>query len=187
VGGLLIMAVLALLFAAGLEIEGLERARKENVESHEWPAVAATVDACYLDRYYPFQKDGGGVIYNVQCRFTYSINGVAYKSTTETPGNHHSFRHPEQLPDDALRMEAWAHQHKKGSIQVVHYDPANPAKISLAGADDEIRSNTAAIALTSARQSCLLGIVLLPVALVARRMTTQKDKSDPSAVGISNL
>ena len=153
VGGLFIISVLALLFAAGLEIEGLGRTRKVQVELQEWLPVAGTVDACYLDRHYPFQGRGGGAIYTVQCRFHYSVNGVSYESMTETLGNHHSFRDPAQLPADALRMQAWATQHKKGSTQIIHYDPANPAKISLAGADDEIRSNTAAIALTSARQA----------------------------------
>jgi len=164
------IAFLSLVLAAGLQIEGLSRTRKERLQSDEWPPVTAKVIGCYFDRYHSINSHQA-VIYKVYCKFSYSINGAEYESRTETVGERHSFSNPAQLPADALQMDAWARRHKKGSVQVVHYDPANPTKISLAGADDDIRTNTAAIALTSARQATFVAIGLLLLALLTRRLS----------------
>lgn len=174
-GGLFLITFMSMMFAAGLEIQGLYRAHQERIQLQEWPAVTARVMHCYLDQYYPFQRDGGGVIYLVHCRFSYSVAGSEFTSTVDVPGEHHNIRHPAQLPDDALHMKSWAARRPKGSFQVIHYDPANPESISLAGAADEIRSNTSAISLTAARQAICLGLGLLLTAILALQ-TVRKRK-----------
>jgi len=166
--GLFALAVVALLFGIGLQVEGLWRRHQEQIESQEWPAVTASVVGCFLAPYYPFQKNGGGVVYTVQCRFRYSANGTEYESMVESVGYHHSFPHPNQLPEDALQMEAWAKRHKKGSPQVIHYDPESPQRISLAGADDQISQITSAVALTGAKKAFILSLAFLLLALLAR-------------------
>lgn len=165
--GLFAIAVLALLFGTGLQVEGLWRRHQEQLESLQWPAVTANVIGCFLAPYHPFQKDGGGVVYNLQCRFRYSVKGTEYESMTESVGYHHSLSHPSQLPEDALQMEAWAKRHKKGSLQVIHYNPENPQRISLAGADEQISQHTSAVALTGAKKAFILSLAFLLLALLA--------------------
>ena len=176
IAGLFLITFLAIFFAAGLEIEGLWRARQERIESQVWPAVTAVVDRCALDRW-AGANSRPSVSYQIRCTFTYSVNGTDYQSRTQTVGQRHSsFGSPQDLPPDALRMEAWAKQQKKGSPLVIHYDPANPATISLAGADNAFRTNTAAVSLTAARQVALLAALLFLASLLARAVTRRPTK-----------
>ena len=108
----------------------------------------------------------------MRCRFAYVVNSVPFQSRVILPGKHHSLQNPEQLPPDAIQMQAWANHHKKGSQLTIHYDPSNPAEISLAGEGDEIRTNSAAIALVSAKQAAIVGGLLLGLAALARRLTS---------------
>jgi|ERR1051325_10848330 hypothetical protein len=77
----------AMIFAAGMAAEGLQRAYQERVETM-WPSVVGHVAGCYLDRSYPFRSDGGGVNYGLRCRFVYSVNSVAYQSSINVQGKH---------------------------------------------------------------------------------------------------
>src|SRR5882724_8095256 len=168
---LFVITFLAIFFAAGLEIEGLWRARQERIEAQVWPAVTAVVDHCALDRW-AGANGRRSVSYKIRCSFTYSVNGIDYLSRTQTVGQRHSsFGSPQDLPPDALRMEAWAKQHKKGSPMLIHYNPANPANISLAGADNAFRTNTASVSLTAARQVGLLAALLFVASVLARKLT----------------
>src|SRR5215472_6045213 len=40
-----------------------------------WPAATATLQTCSVDPYYPFKSDGGGTVWNIECRVTYAANG----------------------------------------------------------------------------------------------------------------
>jgi len=168
---LFVITFLAILFASALEIHGMWRARQERIESQVWPAVTAVVDHCALDRW-AGANSRPSVSYQIRCTFTYSVNGTDYLSRTQTVGQRHSsFGSPQDLPPAGIRMEAWAKQHKRGSPMVIHYDPANPANISLAGADDAFRTSSAAISLAAARQVAILAALLFVASLLARTLT----------------
>jgi hypothetical protein len=176
VTGLYVITFFAIFLAAGLEIQGLFQTHQERIESQVWPAVTAVVDGCALDHY--SRSSRRSVTYKIRCRFTYSVDGTDYQSRTQTVGQRRSsFGDSEYLPPDALPMEAWAQQHKKGSPMVIHYDPANPANISLAGADNAFRTNTAAISLTAARQVTLVAAILFLASLLARRFARPSSKT----------
>ena len=118
---LFLVSFLGLILAAGLEIEGLWRAHRERIEAQVWPSVSATVLGCNLDPYYPFTGDGGGVNYDVRCRFSYVVNSVPFQSSVSLPGKHHAIQYPAELPPNAIHMKAWANQHKKGSQFTIHW------------------------------------------------------------------
>jgi hypothetical protein len=174
IAGLYLITFFAIFLAAGLQIQGMFQTRQERIESQVWPAVTAVVDGCALDHYSASSRRS--VTYKIRCRLTYSINGTDYQSRTQTVGQRHSsFGNPQDLPPDAQQMETWVNQHKKGSPMLIHYDPANPANISLAGADNAFRTNTAAISLAAARQVAFLAALLFLASLLARTFNRPRE------------
>jgi hypothetical protein len=176
VAGLFVVTFLALFFGAGLEIQGILRARQERIESEVWPAVTARVDGCSLDRYSRVNSQRSAS-YKIRCTFSYSVNGIDYLSRTKTVGSRQSsFWNVSGQSSDAMRMQSWAEAHKKGSLMVLHYDAANPANISLAGADIAFRTDSAAVSLAAARQVGLLAAALVVASLIARKLTRPASK-----------
>ena len=174
VAGLYLITFFAIFLAAGLQIQGMFQTRQERIESQVWPAVTAVVDGCALDHY--SRSSRRSVTYKIRCRFTYSVDGTDYQSRTQTVGQRRSsFGDPDYLPPEAQQMEAWAQQHKKDSPMLIHYDPANPATISLAGADNAFRTNTSAISLTAARQVGVLAAILFVASLLARKFNSSRN------------
>src|ERR1700757_2771395 len=75
------------------------------------------------------------------------------------------------------RMDNWARLHPPGSLQVIHYNPENPVQVSRAGADEQFRTNSAAISLRASNQILPLGAVLLLAALLTRYFTLRSGQS----------
>jgi hypothetical protein len=74
-------------------------------------------------------------------------------------------------------MDNWARLHPPGSLQVIHYNPQNPAQVSLAGADEQFRTNTAAISLHASNQILPLGLILLLAAVLTGYFTSRSAES----------
>jgi hypothetical protein len=70
-------------------------------------------------------------------------------------------------------MDNWARLHPPGSLQAIRYNPKNPAQVSLAGADEQFRTNTAAISLRASNQVLPLGVFLLLAAVLTRYFTSR--------------
>ena len=169
VTGLYLITLLAISLSIGLQIEGMSRANQERTEAKVWPPVTAQVLKCYVDRTSGVRRRTN--VYKIECKFAYVVNDRAYESRTETIGQRYSRWNPYSQPADAPLLEAWVNQHKKGSTMLIHYDPANPAKISLAGADDPLRSNSSAISLTAAKQAGAFAAILFLASLIAWKRT----------------
>ena len=173
IAGLYLITFLAILLAIGLQVEGMSRASQERMEAEVWPPVTAQVLACYVDRSSGVRRRSG--VYKIQCKFAYVVNDKAYESRTQTIGQRYSRWNSNSQPADAPQMEAWVNQHKKGSTEIIHYDPANPSKISLAGADSVLRSNSAAVSLAAAKELAPLAAILFVASLFAWKRTRPTD------------
>lgn len=92
-----------------------------------WPASTATLQRCSVDPYYPFRRDGGGVVWNIDCRVTYPARGEQVASRIRS----RSARGDAEVE----RMRRWVAQHRPGSPITVHYDPADPQSAVLTAAD----------------------------------------------------
>jgi hypothetical protein len=60
---------------------------------------------------------------------------------------------------------------------VVHYNPQNPREVSLAGVDNEFRTNTAAISLKASDQFAIFGATLLLAAMLARYVSQRSART----------
>jgi len=171
VGGLFLIAYMALILGIGLRFEAASRARQENTERNEWLPVTAHVKSCFLVQDHPVSAQRS-VIFKIDCRFKYTVNGTEYIGSTETIGPHHGLYRGAPPPPEAARMDDWARRHLPGSSQVLHYNPKNPAQVSLAGADEQFRTNTAAISRHASNKVLPLGVALLLAAVLTRYFTS---------------
>ena len=176
VGGLFLIAYMALILGIGLRFEAASRARQENAERNEWLPVTAHVKSCFLVQDHPISAQRS-VIYKIDCRFKYKVNGTEYIGSTVTIGPNHGLYRGAPPPPEAARMDDWVRRHPPGALQVIHYNPQNPAQVSLAGADEEFRTNTAAISLRASNQILPLGLVLLLAAVLTRYFTSRSAQS----------
>ena len=172
VGGLFLIAYLTLLLGIGLRFEAASRARQENAERNEWLPVPARVKSCFLVQDHPISAQRS-VIFKIDCRFKYTVNGTEYTGSTVTIGPQHGLYRGAPPPPEAARMDDWARRHPPGSLQVIHYNPQNPAQVSLAGADEQFRTNTAAISRNASNKVLPLGVVLLLAAVLTRHFTSR--------------
>ena len=176
IGGLFLMACMALFLGIALRFEAASRARQENAERNEWLPVTARVKSCFLVQDHPISAQRS-VIFKIDCRFKYTVNGTEYIGSTATIGPQHGLYRGAAPPPEAARMENWARLHPPGSLQVIHYNPENPVQVSLAGADEQFRTNSAAISLRSSDQILPLGALLLFAALLTRYFTLRTAQS----------
>jgi hypothetical protein len=175
-GGLFLIAYVALFLGIGLHFEAASRARQENAERNEWLPVTAHVKSCLLVQDHPISAQRS-VIFKIDCRFKYTVNGTEYIGSTVTIGPPHGLYRGAAAPPEAARMDNWARLHPPGSLQVIHYNPKNPAQVSLAGADEQFRTNAAAISLRASNQILPLGVVLLLAAVLTRYFTSRSGQS----------
>ena len=82
-----------------------------------WPAATATLQRCSVDPYYPFRSDGGGVVWNIECRVSYPANDEQVQSRIRS----RSARGDAEVEE----MRRWVDQHRSGSAITVRYDPAD--------------------------------------------------------------
>jgi hypothetical protein len=163
---------LALLAAFAFLADGAPRAYQLQTEATKWPAVEARVMECSIRGIYRYRGRTWGTDNQVQCAFHYEVAGLEYEEKI-TAGSS-VFQSNEQIvlgkPKVTLGMlREWVKRHPRGSLQTVHYNPANPQQISLAGADEDLQISTAEGQLSIGRTFFFTGIGLLLAGMLARK------------------
>jgi hypothetical protein len=92
-----------------------------------WPVVSAVVDRADIVASSRAPKDGGGTVWKLRCRVRYELSG---EQQAVTLTSHSVFTEAE-----ALRLQAWAAQHRNGSHIDVRYDPSRPNQAAFASAE----------------------------------------------------
>lgn len=185
-GGIFLIALLGLAFSAGLMIEGLWLLHTERVQAEDWPAVEANVVSCFLTDDAPISRKNGRITYySVLCEFRYTLSGADYESSTRSSG----YQAPKSadhshLPAKVIEMERWIHQHPKGSLQTIHYDPRNPQNISLAGADEEIQAVTGRGVLEASRGALPVAVGILALGFVLRLLINRRPQSGQESLAV---
>lgn len=170
---------LALLTALAFLADGARRAYQLQTEATKWPAVEARVMDCAIRQIYRYRGKTWGTDNQVQCAFHYEVAGLEYEEE-KTVGSP-VFESNKQIvlgkPEVTLGMlRDWVNRHPRGSHQTVHYNPADPHQISLAGADHDLQISTAGGQLAIGRTLFFIGIGLLLAGMLARnrvRNTTE--------------
>jgi Protein of unknown function (DUF3592) len=169
---LFVLSCLTFILSGLFVLDGHSRERRLQTETG-WPTVEARIDTCFVGQYR--RRQAGSYLFYVHCSYSYSVNGIAYKSHTSTPRTAQS--------DMMTRMVEWVHRHPKGQRQVIHYDPGDPSRVSLAGADHEIQAQTAEAKYGAARVMAMCSLALLIAAFVASKVRESANASglDPAA------
>jgi hypothetical protein len=108
-----------------------------------WPETSATVRSCSLRRDYPFQRNGGGVVFWIRCDLQYTAAGGTHATRLES-STRHTGRSGTMLtmrggsfvverPEPELA--AWIKRHPPGSLLTIRYDPARVESATFVGGD----------------------------------------------------
>ena len=165
------LSLVTFIFSGLFALDGWNRERQLKIETG-WPTADATINSCFVSQYRKVRA--GGDFFYVYCSYSYSVNEVLYKSHTRTTSTTQS--------DMVALMNGWVHEHHKGQHQVLHYNPADPSQVSLAGADNEIQTQTAEAKYHAGRVVAMFALGLLIAAVIAGKV---RDESSELATGAS--
>jgi len=163
--GLMILAgALALLGSFVFLAVGGSRSYQQHVEATKWPAVEAEVVVCDIQKSYGYSGRNWGAKSQARCVFRYEANGSMYEERKLAGSRVFESKRQILLTRPALtvgQIAAWVQRHPRGSTQTIHYNPANPHEISLAGADAELQTNKPEDQLRVGQVFALIGIALV--------------------------
>jgi hypothetical protein len=163
--GLVILAgALALLGSLVFLAVGGSGCYQQRVEATKWPAVEAQVVNCDVQRSSGYSGRNWGTKSQARCVFRYDANGTTYEES-KLAGSR-VFQSKRQIvltrpPVTVEQIAGWVQRHPRGSTQTIHYNPANPHEISLAGADSELQANKPEDQLKVGGLFALLGTILV--------------------------
>lgn len=175
--------VLSLLVACLFLAVGGVRAYQDHMRATQWPAVEAQVNECLIHKYYTVRSHVSGEQDQVRCSFQYEIGGVSYQQEKDAGSS--VFYSPKQMilvqpKITREKLHLWISRHPKGSAQTIHYNPADPREISLAGADDEIQQNASRVQLKIAATLFSVSAVFLFIGFAARQRARSFAAPDPN-------
>jgi Protein of unknown function (DUF3592) len=163
--GLMILAgALALLASLVFLGVGGSCSYQQHVEQTKWPAVEAQVVNCDVRRSYGYSGRNWGTKSQARCVFRYDANGSTYEETKLAGSRVFESKRQILLTRPAVtvgQIAGWVQHHPRGSTQTIHYNPANPHEISLAGADAELQANKPEDQLRVGQVFALIGIALV--------------------------
>jgi hypothetical protein len=158
----------ALLLAAAAGWYGYRR----HVELARWPAAVASVSGCRVHTSYDAWHGDARALHHVECVFRYATDDVA-RTVTSRVGDTVSVvrgRIEITLPAVSLgSVRQWVRRHPDGATETIHWDPADPGRISLAGVDDDVSTRTPGAYARAAAIFAALGGVFLAGGVLARR------------------
>ena len=169
---ILLFAYLVLFVSLVFLADGGWRSYEQYVETAKWPAAEAQVIGCSVDFTYGYDGRIYGRKFQPRCSLHYEVNGVPYDAN-KLAGSI-VFVSDKQIeltkPKVTVAMQRdWARLHPRGSFLTIHYDPADPHQVSLAGADAALQKNTPAEQLSIGQGLFLFGIVALLAGMFFRK------------------
>ena len=171
-GYVFLLAYLMLFVAFIFLANGAWRAYEQYVETTKWLPSEAQVIGSSVDFSYGYDGKIYGKKYRARCLLRYEVNGLAYD--TEKFAGSIVFVSNKQIeltkPKVTVAMlRDWTRAHSRGTSLTIHYDPADPHRISLVGADAGLQKNTPAEQLSIGQGLFLSGMALLLFAMFARK------------------
>jgi Protein of unknown function (DUF3592) len=169
-GLLLVFGCLMLFGSVAFGADAGWRTYRRYVESTQWPAIDAELADCRIHTWYDSTHGRRRSSHYVQCVFRYEVADRSYETKADVGSTVSVVDGQINLTQPSVSLaslERWVHQHRKGSIETIHYDPSNPRSISLAGVDDEISIGTPTTSLQGVALFGCAGMILL---VVGRRL-----------------
>lgn len=165
-----------LLVGAMFLLDGTWRSYRQYVEGTLWPPVEARVVRCSVSGSWhyagtPSSRNIMGETSYVRCTFDYEAGGLPRQSTMNVGNTVFSspWRKPFGPAVTVAGMHAWIARHPSGSVLTVHYDPSDSNRISMTGADGELRTDLPKARFQIGTLSTIFGIILLAITRLARK------------------
>lgn len=107
----------------------------------------------------------------VRCTLDYAADGFSRESTVNVGDRIFSsrWRNPWASVITVSAMHAWIRRHPSGSVLTVHYDPPDPGRISMAGTDRELRTDSPKDEIQFGMVGTIIGMVVLTLVRVATK------------------
>jgi hypothetical protein len=107
----------------------------------------------------------------VRCTLDYAADGFSRESTVNVGESIFSsrWRKPWASVITLSAMHAWIRRHPSGSVLTVHYDPSDSGRISMAGADRELRTGSPKDEFQFGMVGTVIGMVVLALVRVATK------------------
>jgi hypothetical protein len=149
-----------MLFCASLMLlDAGWRAYRTRIVESQWIQVPAQVKKCSVGVYYPFVRDGGGVLYSLRCRLNYEFASRTYEYELRTVGG--------RSPSMRSRIGQWVSENGPGTALTVSINPSNPNELIVASSLPLRQFRTAREALLTAFAFGAPGLLLV---IIARRL-----------------
>ncbi len=173
VGGVLVLfgaftLLCALMLGAGAGWYGYRR----SLESGRWPTATARLSDCRLLTTYDSWRARARALHHVECVFQYEANGAARTTTARVGDTASVVRGQIEITTPAVSrasLARWVNRHPSGTSETIHYDPADPDRISLVGVDDDVATKTPAAYLRAATTFASIGAGLVVAGGFVRR------------------
>jgi hypothetical protein len=147
-------------------------AYRRHEESTTWPPAAARLTACRVHTSYDGWHGRARALHHVECVFHYDADGVARTVTSRVGDTVSVVSGQIDITAPAVSLaslQTWVRAHPDGTTQAIHYDPADPERLSLVGTDDVVVIRTPAAYVRGAATFAALGAALLACGLLVRR------------------
>jgi uncharacterized protein DUF3592 len=184
VGFVILTSYLLLMGALGLAVTAGWHAYHDHVESTQWPAVQARASDCRVHTSYDSIKGRARALHHIECLFAYEVDDAPYVAKTAVGNAVSVVRGQIALTRPKVTLvslQGWVKRHPNGAVETVHYDPADPHRISVVGVDDDVRWQTTGGYVQGALVFGLAGVGLLLVGVALRRRTQTGTSTVPHA------
>jgi hypothetical protein len=123
--GLLMLFGYFMLFCATLMLlDAGWRAYRTRIVESQWVQVPAQIKKCSVGVYYPFVRDGGGVLYSLRCRLNYEYASRIYEYELRTVSD--------RSPSMRSSIGQWVKENGPGATLTVSVNPSNPSELVVA-------------------------------------------------------
>jgi hypothetical protein len=92
------------------------------IASH-WIETRATIQKCDLSLYHPFSREGGGVVYSLNCTLIYQFSLEPRANQLRTTST--------RSQSVRAAMEDWIQQHPKGAALTIRVNPSDPHQFAV--------------------------------------------------------
>jgi hypothetical protein len=158
-------------------LDGAWELSQSYVQRSRWPCANARVQACSIYETWdyagtPSTKHALSKRTYVRCKLDYQARDAEFENIVKvgdaitTYGTYRPFLSSKLT---IAKMQDWIARHPSGSPLAIHYDPSNPANISFAGEDLELRVATPYERLWFGVFACAGGLAIVTIGRLSRR------------------
>jgi len=92
-----------------------------------WPTAQAAIVSSEVSEYYPFKRNGGGILWSIRCNVQFVADDRQLTAKIRSRST--------KSDSERGHMEAWVAEHKPRTSIQIRYDPGDPSNALFASSD----------------------------------------------------